>query len=200
MFEKFRKKKDELNPDSDKDEGFMVESQAPELEAEKPAEVLEQPRTEPPRVVIERNPSPEQVKIPEPMQQRTMSSPDDIGIRALMDKRTKLEDAIDYVGLMIKNLKDKRTSLEKSIEDESVDIKNLKEKLVKVGQYIEEEKQGIRTLQQKRTEVEREADDVATIINGLREKILGIDRVVNEEGSKIEKFKDSRPRSESSFS
>ena len=52
-----------------------------------------------------------------------------IGIGELMGKRAKLEEAIDYVGLMIKNLKDKRTMLEKDIEEESVDIKNLKEKL-----------------------------------------------------------------------
>ena len=63
----------------------------------------------------------------------------EIGIVELMDKRAKLEEAIDYVGLMIKNLKDKRTVLEKDIEEESVDIKNLKEKLEKVSQYIEEE-------------------------------------------------------------
>ena len=36
-----------------------------------------------------------------------------IGIGELMGKRAKLEEAIDYVGLMIKNLKDKRTMLEK---------------------------------------------------------------------------------------
>ena len=44
-----------------------------------------------------------------------------IGIGELMGKRAKLEEAIDYVGLMIKNLKDKRTMLEKDIEEESVD-------------------------------------------------------------------------------
>jgi len=62
-----------------------------------------------------------------------------IGIGELMGKRAKLEEAIDYVGLMIKNLKDKRTLLEKDIEEESVDIKNLKEKLQKVSEYIDEE-------------------------------------------------------------
>ena len=51
-----------------------------------------------------------------------------IGIGELIGKRAKLEEAIDYVGLMIKNLKEKRTMLEKDIEEESVDIKNLKEK------------------------------------------------------------------------
>jgi len=40
----------------------------------------------------------------------------EIGIVELMDKRAKLEEAIDYVGLMIKNLKDKRTVLKKDIE------------------------------------------------------------------------------------
>lgn len=198
MFEKFRKKKDDFEPDSTKKEDITTTAQYQPPEIEETGEVIEQSRLEPAKA---EQPRPtEQVKIPEPMQQRTVSSGEDIGIRALMDKRTKLEEAIDYVGLMIKNLKDKRTNLEKSIEDESVDIKNLKEKLVKVGQYIEEEKQGLRALQQKRSDVEKEADDVATIINNLREKILGIDRVVNEEGNKIEKFKDSRPRPEASFS
>ncbi|NHI04151.1 LPXTG anchored putative adhesin [Candidatus Nitrosotalea sp. TS] len=192
MFEKFRKNKDELGS-AKEEEGGTAETaqyQPQETEPEKTSNVIEQPSPKPS----------EQTKMPEPAQQRTMSTGEDIGIGALMDKRNKLEETIDYVGLMIKNLKDKRTNLEKSIEDESVDIKNLKEKLVKVGQYIEEEKQGIKTLQQKRSNVEREADDVATIINNLREKLLSIDRVVNEEGSKIEKFKGARPKSESSFS
>ncbi len=41
----------------------------------------------------------------------------EIGIGELMDKRAKLDEAIDYVGLMIKNLKDKRTNLEKDLEE-----------------------------------------------------------------------------------
>ena len=41
------------------------------------------------------------------------SSRSDIGISSLMDKRAKLEEAIDYVGMMISNLKEKRTGLEK---------------------------------------------------------------------------------------
>ncbi len=57
----------------------------------------------------------------------TIESVSEIGIGELIGKRAKLEEAIDYVGLMIKNLKDKRTSLEKDIEEESVDIKNLRE-------------------------------------------------------------------------
>ncbi len=56
----------------------------------------------------------------------TIESVDKIGIGELIGKREKLEEAIDYVGLMIKNLRDKRTLLEKDIEEESVDIKNLK--------------------------------------------------------------------------
>ena len=75
----------------------------------------------------------------------------DIGIVGLIDKRTKLEEAIDYVGLMIKSLKDKRTILEKEIEEESVDIKNLREKLEKVNDYIEEENKGIQDLVRKRS-------------------------------------------------
>ena len=64
---------------------------------------------------------------PDSPQQAAPESPG-IGIDALMNKRVKLEEAIDYVGLMIRNLKEKRTNLEKEIEDESVDIKNLREK------------------------------------------------------------------------
>jgi len=197
MFEKFRKKKDEFKPGSTKKEENENEITAKTMEYQ-PQELTP---AETSGIVEQAKPRPsEQVKIPEAIQQTTMStSGDDIGIRALMDKRTKLEEAIDYVGLMIKNLKDKRTKLEKSIEDESVDIKNLKEKLIKVGQYIDEERHGIKTLQQKRGEVEREADDVATIIGNLREKLLSIDHVVNEEGTKIEKFKETRSKSETTF-
>ena len=53
----------------------------------------------------------------QPAEESTSSQ---IGIGSLMDKRAKLEDAIDYVGLMVKNLKDKRTKLEKDIEDEDM--------------------------------------------------------------------------------
>jgi len=48
----------------------------------------------------------------------TIESVSEIGIGQLIGKRAKLEEAIDYVGLMIKNLKDKRTLLEKDIEEE----------------------------------------------------------------------------------
>jgi chromosome segregation ATPase len=193
MFDKFRKKKDDE---------FGSTSSGTDKASNSTGKTLQyEPRSEAGTSVMEESnfrPS-EQVKIPEPIQQTRMSTNEDIGIKALMDKRTKLEEAIDYVGLMIKDLKDKRTNLEKNIEDESVDIKNLKEKLVKVGQYIEEEKQGIKALQQKRSDVEKEADDVASMITSLRERLLSIDQVVNEEGSKIAKFKESRPKAESSL-
>ena len=39
-----------------------------------------------------------------------------LGIEGLMDKRFKLGEAIDYVGLMIKNLKEKRTNLVKVLK------------------------------------------------------------------------------------
>jgi chromosome segregation ATPase len=195
MFEKFRKKKDDsesvfsgTTEDIPNLSGKTFQFE-PKERVDAGAAVIEESRFQPS----------EQVKIPEHIQQTRMSASEDIGIKALMDKRTKLEEAIDYVGLMIKDLKDKRTNLEKSIEDESVDIKNLKEKLVKVGQYIEEEKQGIKTLQQKRGEVEKEADTVATMINNLRERLISIDQVVNEEGNKIAKFKETRPKTESSL-
>lgn len=195
MFDRFRKKDeaqpatkpDFVQPDDDSSMNFEFKPEERESEA---SELVQEAAPSPP----------EQVKIPEHIQQNSMgTSAEDIGIRALMDKRTKLEEAIDYVGLMIKNLKDKRTSLEKNIEDESVDIKNLKEKLIKVGQYIEEEKEGIRSLQQKRGSVEKEADDVATIINDLREKLTSIDHIVNAEGEKIAKFKETRPKSDTSL-
>jgi hypothetical protein len=54
-------------------------------------------------------------------------------------------------------------------------------------------------LQQKRGEVEKEADDVAIMITNLREKLINIDQVVNEEGTKIAKFKETRPKTESSL-
>ena len=66
----------------------------------------------------------------------TAESNENIGISSLMNKRAKLEEAVDYVGGLISQLKEKRTSLEKEIEDESVDIKNLKEKLIKVLSLI----------------------------------------------------------------
>ena len=189
MFERFKKNRDKLNVfSSEKEPESSVMVEDTHYEPQKAESTKFEHKTV------------EQVKIPESIEQFNMSQPtEDIGIRSLMDKRTKLEEAIDYVGLLIKNLKDKRTKLEKSIEDESVDIKNLKEKLLKVGQYIDEERHGIKVLQQKRTDVEKEADDVGTMINNLREKLMSIDSIVNEEGNKIEKFKESRPKSESSL-
>ena len=126
--------------------------------------------------------------------QQSTSSSSDIGISSLMDKRAKLEEAIDYVGMMISNLKEKRTGLEKEIEEESVDIKNLKEKLMKVNEYIEEETQGIQSLTNKRSSVEREADEVTSLITSLRDKLAGIDRIVDDEGSRIKSFKESRSK------
>ena len=127
--------------------------------------------------------------------QESPTSGNDIGISSLMDKRAKLEEAIDYVGMMISNLKEKRTGLEKEIEEESVDIKNLKEKLLKVNEYIEEETRGIQSLSNKRSSVEREADEVASLITSLRDKLGGIDRIVDDEGNRIKNFKESRTKS-----
>ena len=62
----------------------------------------------------------EQANSQEPIESELKESSSEIGIGELMGKRAKLEDAIDYVGIMIKNLKDKRTLLEKDVEDESV--------------------------------------------------------------------------------
>ena len=107
------------------------------------------------------------------------STPNDestIGIGELMGKRAKLEEAIDYVGLM---------------------IKNLKEKLQKVSEYIDEENRGIQDLADKRMKVENEADEVATIINNLRDKLAGIDTIVGEEGNRVKQIKDNRDSLES---
>jgi chromosome segregation ATPase len=179
MFEKFRKKKEEYG-----------ESEGSGMVEERPVEEKENHLSE---IVSESNipPKPDNITQTQALSQ----SESQIGIRALKDKRVKLEEAIDYVGLMIKNLKDKRTNLEKEIEDESVDIKNLKEKLMKVSEYIEEENQGIQNLTRKRSAVENEADNVGSLINNLRGKLSGIDSVINVEGEKIKNFKESRKES-----
>ena len=127
----------------------------------------------------------------------TTGSNENIGISSLMNKRAKLEEAVDYVGGLISQLKEKRTSLEKEIEDESVDIKNLKEKLIKVSEYISEETQGIQQLSEKRLSVEKEADDVGHLIVSLKEKLTGIDRIIEDEGSRIKNFRESRDKTSS---
>ncbi|HXV65640.1 MAG TPA: hypothetical protein VD731_00230 [Nitrosopumilaceae archaeon] len=176
MFEKFRKNKEESGGSE------MVEERPAEGEKSYPEEGISESKISTPSEISS--------------QIQTSQSEGQIGIRALKDKRVKLEEAIDYVGLMIKNLKDKRTNLEKEIEDESVDIKNLKEKLMKVSEYIEEENQGIQNLTRKRSAVENEADNVGSLINNLRGKLSGIDSVINLEGEKIKNFKDSRKESQ----
>ena len=120
------------------------------------------------------------------------TSSSELGIGELMGKRVKLEETIDYVGLMIKNLKDKRTMLEKDIEEESVDIKNLKEKLQKVNEYIEEENQGIKELIKKRQKVESEADEVGSLTNSLRNRLSEIDKIMSSESNRVKKIQDSR--------
>ena len=101
MFDKFRKKKDESGSASSGTENRIADQSGKVFQYEpgmgdaKASEVMEESHFRPS----------EQVKIPEPIQQTRMStSSEDIGIKALMDKRTKLEEAIDYVGLMIKDL------------------------------------------------------------------------------------------------
>lgn len=189
MFDRFRKKKDSEETDFEMveekptyNQNYSVEEFSSDAEEPTNSEkVIESVRTD---------------NTP-PQQERTAStSTSEIGISELMNKRAKLDEAIDYVGLMIKNLKDKRTRLEKDIEQESVDIKNLKEKLMKVSEYIEEENQGIQNLKMKRSAVEREADEVGNFINNLRGKLSGIDHIIDGEGNKIKTFKESRPKQE----
>jgi len=118
-----------------------------------------------------------------------------LGIQELMNKRFKLEEAIDYVGIMINNLKGKRTKLAKNIEDEIVDITNLKEKLTKINEYIEEEKRGLEELKNKRAQVDRDADEVGNIVYNLRDKISDIDKIIADEAGRIQSFKDSKSSS-----
>jgi len=113
---------------------------------------------------------------PENKAERTAEQPQgssDIGIGELMNKRAKLEEAIDYVGLMIKNLKDK---------------------LVKVSEYIEEENRGIRELASKRAQVENEADEVGSLIGSLRNKLANIDSIVEGEENRVKSIKETRPK------
>ena len=115
--------------DEDSDDGGMTEEYSsentsssytsepePAEEATPPESSYETPSTEQP---VEETTS---------YSQTETAAQSQIGIEQLMGKRFKLEEAIDYVGGMIKDLKEKRTNLVKNIEDESVDIKNLKEK------------------------------------------------------------------------
>jgi len=124
------------------------------------------------------------------------ASQTEIGIGNLKDKRVKLEEAVDYVGLLIANLKEKRTRLEKEVEEESVDIKNLRAKLAKVGEYIQEEGQSLQNLSSKRSVVEQQADEVCGIIDNLRGHLAKINQVVEEEGNVIKDFKNSREKSD----
>lgn len=103
----------------------------------------------------------EREMVPEEARVREAPAATEVGIAGLMNKRTMLAEAIDGVGLIIKQMKEKRTTLEKEIEEESVEIKNLKETLAKVREYIEEEGRGLDELARKRSGVEHEADEVS---------------------------------------
>ena len=76
------------------------EEEGGEMVEERPSENQEQPSEN-----IAESVSESQPEIDE--------SGSDIGISSLMNKRVKLEEAIDYVGGLISNLKEKRTNLEK---------------------------------------------------------------------------------------
>ena len=80
------------------------EEEGGEMVQERPAEYEEQSTQE----TVESNAEP-QAEAPQ--------GDSDIGISSLMNKRAKLEEAIDYVGGLIANLKEKRTNLEKEIEE-----------------------------------------------------------------------------------
>lgn len=187
MFERLKKK---LQEEKKSEGSELVEEKPFEAEISPPEEIRQEPEPRHEPEAREKTPSPEMQP-----QTQSVSTESQIGVSALMDKRVKLEEAIDYVGVMIKNLKDKRTKLEKDIEDESVDIKNLKEKLMKVHEYIEEENQGIHSLTKKRSAIENEADQVGNLINNLRGKLTGLDNIVTDEGERVKNFKETRPKS-----
>ena len=88
MFERFKKNRDKLNEfSSEKESESSVMVEDTHYEAQKAESTKFEHKTV------------EQVKIPEPIEQFNMSQPtEDIGIRSLMDKRTKLEEAIDTLG------------------------------------------------------------------------------------------------------
>ncbi len=50
-------------------------------------------------------------EVRENVEQAASTSGGDIGISSLMDKRAKLEEAVDYVGMMIANLKERQMRL-----------------------------------------------------------------------------------------
>ena len=116
---------------------------------------------------------------------RTDNPSSEIGITGLIDKRSKLEEALNYVGVLVGNLKTKRTSLEKEIEEEYVDIKKLNEKLLKAKNYIDEEHQGIAQLIQKRALVEKEADAIGDLVVNLKDNIARISSVMSDEENRV---------------
>jgi len=162
MFERFRKKEGNERFGSE-----MVEEKPQENFEPEPESLVSIPE---PKPITENQPF-------EPQTTVSSTTSSNIGIDGLIDKRVRLEEAIDYVGVMIKSLKEKRTKLEN-----------------KVREYINEENKGIEDLTRKRSEVERTADEVGNVINELKNKLSGIDNVVDTEGKKIQSFKESRPK------
>jgi len=102
--------------DEDEDSGGMAE-ETPSFESE--PEPKETPSTEPAEETTSYSQPAEETPSTEPSEETTSYSQtgtavqSQLGIEGLMDKRFKLEEAIDYVGLMIKSLIDKRTNLKK---------------------------------------------------------------------------------------
>ena len=158
MFDRFKKQNKETVGE------FRNTDEKESQNLEKPDKLESENRID----TVDPAPEPKESESKKPADVFLSASSGEIGIGELMGKRAKLEEAIDYVGLMIKNLKDKRTLLEKHIEEESVDIRNLKEKLQKIGEYIEEENKGIKELVSKRIHAENEADEVGLILNNLK--------------------------------
>ena len=103
---KFAGMEENSNFDSEREPEPAQEPSSFSQPAEEPSS-FSQPAEEPSSYS---QPAEEPSSYSQPAEESTSSQ---IGIGSLMDKRAKLEDAIDYVGLMVKNLKDKRTKLEK---------------------------------------------------------------------------------------
>ncbi len=91
LFDRFTKK------DEEDYGGEMVEEESSKSYEPEPVETVPEPEPTPHMTDTSSFES----------QPQTTSTATNIGIDALMDKRVKLEEAIDYVGVMIKNLKTK---------------------------------------------------------------------------------------------
>ena len=98
LFDRFKKKEEE------EDYGGEMVEERPSTEYESEPEPETEEVTSEPEPAKEPEPEP-QIETPQTAPQTSMGTSSEIGIDNLMDKRVKLDEAIDYVGLMIKIIK-----------------------------------------------------------------------------------------------